>query len=74
MSNIQDFLDREAQLSNEGKGDSAERQQILTVIRLMRDESQRPFCFGQDDCSTWMLVHCPWRFDCGADATYNWGG
>jgi hypothetical protein len=64
MSRLQDLLDREAILSNEGKGDSSERQQIHTVIRLMR-ENPAPVCFGDDDCSTNVLVRCPWRIDCG---------
>ena len=65
MSKLQELLDREAELSNTGKGDSIERKHIHTVIRLMRDESQRPECFGDDDCSTLMLSVCPWRIDCG---------
>lgn len=63
---MQNLLDQEATLANEGKGDSEERQKILTAIRLMRNESLRPVCFGEDDCSTMMLVRCPWRNECGA--------
>ena len=66
MSHLQDLLDQEAKLSNEGKSDSLERQKILTAIRLMRDERQRPDCFGHDDCSTMMLSICPWRNECGS--------
>lgn len=65
MTHLQNLLDQEARLSNEGKRDSEERQQILTAIRLMRDERYRPACFGEDDCSTMMLVRCPWRNECG---------
>lgn len=65
MTTIQDLLNKEANLSNEGKGQSAERQEILTMIRLARDEKYRPVCFGEDDCSTNMLSQCPWRMDCG---------
>ena len=65
MSHMQDLLDQEARLANEGKADSIERQKILTAIRLMRDESLRPSCFGEDDCSTLMLIRCPWRNECG---------
>lgn len=64
MTHLQNLLDQEANLSNEGKSDSMERQQILTAIRLMRGESP-PICFGHDDCSTSILSQCPWRFDCG---------
>ena len=64
-SRIQELLNEEARLSNEGKADSSERQQLLTVIRLMRDEQKRPICFGEDDCSTHFLSICPWRMDCG---------
>jgi hypothetical protein len=67
MSMLQDLLDQEARLSNDGKREGEERQQILTMIRLMRDETQRPDCFGHDDCSTWALIHCPWRNECGGE-------
>lgn len=73
MQSIQDLLDQEARLSNEGKGDSDERQKIHTVIRLMRS-GPPPNCFGHDDCSIGELSQCPWRMDCGAEALYNWGG
>lgn len=66
MHSLQDLLDKEANLSNSGKGDSAERQEILTMIRLKRNEAYRPVCFGEDDCSTNMLSRCPWRMDCGS--------
>jgi hypothetical protein len=65
MTSMQDLLNREAVLSNIGKGDSVERQELLTMIRLKRDEQYRPGCFGEDDCSTQMLSTCPWRMDCG---------
>ena len=64
MSTIQEFLNQEATLSNEGKGDSEERHHILTTIRLMRAQPA-PVCFGEDDCSTSILSRCPWRIDCG---------
>lgn len=63
---LQDLLNQEATLCNTGLGDSARRQEILTVIRLTRNEQQRPWCFGEDDCSTQMLSQCPWRMDCGS--------
>lgn len=66
MTELQDLLNREAQLSNSGQGDCLERQQLLTMIRIKRDESNRPICFGEDDCSTNMLSRCPWRMDCGS--------
>jgi hypothetical protein len=61
---LQDWLNREAQLSNAGKGNSEERMKIHTLIRLKRG-SEQPVCFGHDDCSTLMLSTCPWRMDCG---------
>ena len=61
---LQDLLNKEAKLSNAGKGDSPERQVLLTMIRLKR-EAPPPPCFGEDDCSTQMLSMCPWRMDCG---------
>ena len=63
--NIQEMLNKEAKLSNSGKGDSPERQQLLTAIRLKRMQPA-PVCFGEDDCSTSMLSTCPWRMDCGS--------
>jgi hypothetical protein len=62
--NLQEMLDKEAQLSNAGKGKSEERQQLLTAIRLKRAQPA-PVCFGEDDCSTQILSTCPWRMDCG---------
>lgn len=64
MTDLQKLLDKEAFLSNKGKGSSEERQKILTVIRLKRPGTA-PVCFGEDDCSTHMLSMCPWRMDCG---------
>ncbi len=74
MTDIQKLLDEEADLANSGQADSPERAKIHTVIRLMRDETQRPHCFGEDDCSSVTLSRCPWRMDCGAEPYYNWGG
>ncbi len=65
LSDMQELLNREARLGNEGKGDSVERQELLTMIRLKRDEQYRPTCFGEDDCSIETLCTCPWRIDCG---------
>jgi len=64
MSHIQELLNREAILANEGKADSEERKQIHTMIRLKRF-NPAPACFGDDDCSTSVLSQCPWRIDCG---------
>jgi hypothetical protein len=66
MTHLQNLLDQEARLSNEGKRDSEERQQILTAIRLIRDPIS-PSCFGHDDCSTMVLSRCPWRNECGGN-------
>jgi hypothetical protein len=74
MTELQDLLDHEANLANNGQGDSEERKQIHTIIRLKRDETLRPSCFGDDDCSIITLSRCPWRIDCGAEPYYNWGG
>ena len=52
---IQELLDKEARLANE-------RYVILKQIKLMRGD-EPPHCWGQDDCSTLMLVRCPWRID-----------
>jgi hypothetical protein len=64
MTEIQDLLNQEATLANNGKQDSEERQSIHTLIRLKRP-LPAPTCFGEDDCSTHILSMCPWRIDCG---------
>jgi hypothetical protein len=62
---LQTLLNQEALLCNTGLGDSKERAALHTLIRLSRDEQNRPSCFGEDDCSTHTLSMCPWRMDCG---------
>ena len=69
MTTLQELLDQEAELSNKGQGDSLQRKKILTAIVLMRDESYRPVCYGEDDCSTLMLSQCAWRMSCGGEVT-----
>ena len=55
---IQELLDLEANLGNTR----------LDVHKLIKEEraklSPPPPCWGQDDCSTYMLMRCPWRIDC----------
>ena len=74
MTELQDLPNQEALLANTGYGDSDQRRHLHTIIRLVRDETNRPGCFGDDDCSTITLSQCPWRMDCGAEPYYNWGG
>lgn len=62
---VQDLLNLEAKLGNEGKADSPQRQFILKEIKSLRGEHNPP-CWGEDDCSTSVLVTCPWRIDCGS--------
>ena len=64
MTTLQELLDQEARLSNEGHGDSDFRKIIHEEIKVRRG-SEAPICWGQDDCSTNMLMRCPWRIDCG---------
>ncbi len=66
MSTIQDLLDKEARLSNEGHGKSEFRIIVLEEIKRLRG-NDAPVCWGEDDCSTNMLMRCPWRIDCGPD-------
>lgn len=64
MTKIQDLLDQEARLSNSGtKQDLLKRLPILEELTVLRGATP-PYCWGEDDCSTLMLVRCPWRFDC----------
>lgn len=59
MSLIQELLDTEAKLSNE-------RYAVVKQIKAMRGNDP-PVCWGHDDCSTLILMHCPWRVDCEAE-------
>ena len=62
MSNIQELLDKEANLANR-------RYHVLQQIKAARGDMP-PRCWGQDDCSSSILIHCPWRIDCDStDAT-----
>ena len=64
MKSIQDLLNEEARLSNIGQGKSEERKRLHVEIVLRRGDNIPP-CWGEDDCSTYMLSICPWRIDCG---------
>lgn len=65
MATIQELLDQEARISNEGHGKSEFRMIILEEIKARRG-NDAPSCWGEDDCSTMTLVRCPWRIDCGS--------
>ena len=64
MTKIQELLDQEARMGNDGHGDSDFRKIVLEEIKSLRG-IESPVCWGQDDCSTDTLVRCPWRIDCG---------
>ena len=64
MSTMQELLDKEARMSNEGLAKHEFRVIILEEIKARRGH-EAPVCWGHDDCSTMMLVRCPWRIDCG---------
>ena len=64
MSNIQELLDKEATLGNR-------RLLVHKQIKIMRGDSPRP-CWGTDDCSTLMLIICPWRIDCDSREAEQW--
>jgi hypothetical protein len=63
MTKIQDLLNIEARLSNNGQKDSEEYQQAHIKIKELRG-TEAPVCWGDDDCSTLILSQCPWRIDC----------
>ena len=65
MATIQELLDKEARLSNDGHGDSDFRKIIHEEIKARRGHDA-PACWGEDDCSTSILMRCPWRIDCGS--------
>ena len=54
---LQKLLDKEAKLGNE-------RYEVVKQIKEMRG-TEPPVCWGEDDCSTLILMRCPWRIDCG---------
>lgn len=64
MSNIQELLDKEAELSNRGQNNEL-RWIIHAEIKQLRGQVPPP-CHGEDDCSTNMLSRCAWRIDCGS--------
>jgi hypothetical protein len=64
MSKIQELLDKEANMANTGQGNSDFRKIIHAEIKVLRGNVS-PHCWGEDDCSINMLMHCPWRIDCG---------
>lgn len=59
---MQDLLNMEARFKNAGK--HAEAEPVIAIIRDLRGKFVPP-CFGHDDCSTNILMRCPWRMDCG---------
>jgi len=61
---LQDLLDQEANFGNAGK--IFEQKKIHVMIKLKR-QSPAPSCWGEDDCSTMILMRCPWRIDCGTE-------
>lgn len=63
-SKIQDLLDKEAELSNRGQNNEF-RWMIHAEIKQLRGDTP-PACHGEDDCSTSILMRCPWRIDCGS--------
>ena len=64
MSHVQDLLDKEAELANRGQNNDF-RWMIHAEIKQLRGPTS-PLCWGEDDCSTSMLMRCPWRIDCGS--------
>jgi hypothetical protein len=63
ISHIQKLLDKEATMANSGQ-DNDFRKIIHIEIKQLRGNDS-PSCWGEDDCSTNMLMRCPWRIDCG---------
>jgi hypothetical protein len=62
ISYIQKLLDKEANMANSGQ-DNDFRKIIHIEIKQLRG-SISPDCWGEDDCSTNILMRCPWRIDC----------
>lgn len=57
MRTLQELLDESARLSN--------AKYLVDQEIKNRRGTTAPVCWGQDDCSTLMLMTCPWRIDCG---------
>lgn len=64
MSEIQELLDKEANLGNR-------RILIHKQIKTARNP-EPPICWGIDDCSTNILSKCPWRIDCDSHEAIKW--
>jgi hypothetical protein len=65
ITRLQDLLNQEAQLGNEGLVATHPFRMIIhEEIKQLRG-TEKPWCFGEDDCSTSMLSTCPWRQECG---------
>lgn len=65
MTRVQELLNQDARMSNEGIAkDNDLRIIVQEEIRGLRGHIPPP-CWGEDDCSTDSLVRCPWRIDCG---------
>jgi hypothetical protein len=66
MSRVQELLDQEAKMSNEGMDRNHPFRKIIhEEIKVLRG-TEAPVCYGEDDCSTSILSRCPWRIDCGS--------
>lgn len=57
MQTLQELLDESARLSN--------AKYLIDEEIKKRRGTNHPPCWGSDDCSTIMLMTCPWRIDCG---------
>ena len=59
LTEMQLLLDAEAAAGNA-------HLRLKDLIKQKRGPSTNaPPCWGTDDCSTAVLVGCPWRIDCG---------
>jgi hypothetical protein len=64
MTRVQELLDQEARLGNQGLSNKHPLRVIVhEEIKNLRGQ-YAPVCWGEDDCSTTMLMTCPWRIDC----------
>lgn len=51
-------------LLNAHAGASNAKRDLADVIRKLRG-TESPVCYGLDDCSTHIMMACPWSIDCG---------
>ena len=61
---LQDLVCQYNRASNADNTDDVKLRDLKSHIVALRGDTP-PCCFGEDDCSTTMLIGCSWSMDCG---------